>query len=268
MHISGGEIMLYEKEVLQLIRNIRNYFKGDIGISTNGFWAVSEEIAVEKTAQLKKAGVTGVAVSADPYHEEFIPLDRPANAVNALVKSGLKKHAYIMGCRLHEGVHGAEMVNRRYDEIYMQVKGGHEIPAATPIVRSIGKGATINRPKKTGVPRGLCSDLSECLGQRSPFNPAMVWIDPYGNVMICYGIVIGNVYLQSFGDIINNYSHENNEITSLLAADGPKGLHALAYRKNRAVPAGYFDECDLCYQVRKTLRSDYPHLLEPDECYP
>jgi hypothetical protein len=98
----------------------------------------------------------------------------------------------------------------------------------------------------------------------------MVWIDPYGNVSICHGIVIGNVYRKSFGEIIRGYDPAANPITGALAAEGPRGLHSLAEHRGLRLPGEYFDECDLCWTSRVALRGEagLAAVLGPKECYP
>lgn len=267
-HLSGGEIFLNEKSLFQIIANIRKHFSKDLGLSTNAFWATDIELARKKVLALKKAGVTGLALSADYYHQQCMSSKGAENLAKVLGESGLTTHSYIMGARLAEGVEGCKEVNKKSDAIAQKVKGNLEIPYAKATERSIGKGSIINTPKKLGVPQGMCSELNTCLGERSPFNPAMVWIDPYGNVMICYGIIIGNLHHNSLNDIIENYSAEKVPLMQKLASKGPKALYQEALEKGINMPDSYFDECDVCYQSRKALRKSFPTLLGPNECYP
>ncbi len=267
-HLSGGEIFLNEASVFDIIKNIQEHFHQSIGVSTNGFWGTSQEKANDVVKRLEQMGVTGIAVSADTYHQDFMNIEAQKRVVNAIAKYGVEEHSYIMGARVNEDVPNAEAINKQCDLVSEQVKGDHPIPYAIPVVRSLGKGSIINQPKKKEVPQGPCTDLCECLGTRSPFNPAMVWIDPYGNVMICYGLVIGNVYKESFNDIIANYDPDKDEILKVLKEHGPKGIYQLVKDKGLDLPEEYYDECDLCYHSRKALRSLYPDALCPDECYP
>jgi len=267
-HISGGELMLNPENLYEIIRRIRKYHQKDLGISTNGFWAVSPEKAQVVVRTLKELGVTGIAISADFFHQEFIPIDRPLEAARALVAAGLQTHSYAMETRVKEEINHSEFINRESSKIADLLANELEIPKAPTSIRSIGKGSEINVPKKNGIPSGPCTDLSECLGQRSPFNPAMVWIDTYGNVMVCYGIILGNVHQTPFPAIIENYHSKVNPITERIASRGPIGLYELAKENGLNLPDSYFDTCDLCYQSRSVLREIYPEILGPKECYP
>ncbi|MBN2486505.1 MAG: hypothetical protein JXB34_11080 [Bacteroidales bacterium] len=267
-HLSGGEIFLDESRLLDIIGRIHYYFKKDIGISTNAFWAANYDKAMPLVQKLAALGVTGIALSADYYHQQQMPIDGPQNLVKILCSGQLKTHSYIMGARLHTSVQNSALVNAKSEEITKLADQGFGLPVARAMERSIGKGCHINVPKKKGIPRGHCTELNTCLGQRSPFNPAMVWIDPYGNVMVCYGIIIGNVYQQPFNEIIGHYNAAGHPVLKLLAEEGPAALYEMAVSNGTDMPESYFDECDLCYQSRAALRKLYPQLFGPHECYP
>jgi len=266
-HFSGGEVLLHKSTFIEIIKKTRSYFKGDIGISTNAFWANNINRAEAVVSELISAGVSGIAISCDYFHEKFIPKENAKNAVRAITNLGLKTHCYIMGARCNSGVYNAEQINLVSQNLAIDVRENSQMPLAPTIIRSIGKGSQINIPKSSKVPQGMCSDLSECLGKRGPFNPAMVWVDAYGNVMLCYGIVIGNVYNTPFIDIINNYSLENSEITKCISVGGPKELLKLVNKNNISMELKFYDECDVCFNARKVLQPYYSEL-HPRECYP
>lgn len=267
-HLSGGEIFIQQEKLFQIIANIRKHFSKNIGLSTNGFWAKEEQQTRETVQELKRMGVTGIAISADHYHQQHMPLDGPQTLARIIKEEGIKTHSYIMGARLPEDVEGAKEVNDSSESIAAQVDQGLGIPLARATERSIGKGSLINIPKKKAIPQGMCTELCTCLGERTPFNPAMVWIDPYGNVMICYGLCIGNLYQDSLADIITQYDARQNPISQALAQDGPKALFKMAKEVGKKVSKKFYDECDICYQMRCLLKEDYKEVLKPDECYP
>ena len=223
-HLSGGEIFLDQEKLLDIISRIRIYFKKDLGISTNAFWAEDLDKTKTVVSQLAKAGVTGVALSADYYHQQQMSVKGPQNLARAIFEEDIQTHSYIMGARLAHGVTSAGEINYQTKQITLETDQGLGLPVACAVERSIGKGCAINMPKKKGIPQGKCTELNTCLGQRSPFNPAMVWIDPYGNVMICYGIIIGNVYEKSFNKIIGEYQANAFPILKELAEEGPQSL--------------------------------------------
>jgi MoaA/NifB/PqqE/SkfB family radical SAM enzyme len=266
-HFSGGEILLQKKTFLEIIRKTRQYFNGDVGISTNGFWASDIIKAKQTVEELINVGVSGIAVSTDFYHKDYIPQEHVENAVEAISKAGLKTHSYVMGARCNNDIVNADMINHECEKLAIKAQGNTQMPLAPTSIRSIGKGSNINIPKKTTTPQGNCTDLSECLGNRGPMNPAMVWVDPYGNVMLCYGIIIGNIYNTPFKDIIDNYDESKFPIVEAISQNGPKELLKLADNKSVITPEAFYDVCDVCYQTRKALINEYAEL-GPRECYP
>lgn len=265
-HLSGGEIFLKPDQLIKILEKINNHFKGNIGISTNGFWATDYEKASSFVKKLINYGVNGIAVSADHFHQKHLSLEGPKNLIRIIKSEGINTHSYIMGARLSERVDRSEEINSKSEQIARNTEQGLGVPFALAYERSIGKGSNINVPKRNELPKGKCTEINTCLGNRSPFNPAMVWIDPYGNVMICYGIIIGNVYKESFNNILEKYDTKNLPVIHALAKNGPMALYNLVDKK--ITSTRFFDECDLCYLSRKLLRSDYPEIFGPDECYP
>jgi len=267
-HFSGGEILLKKDAFLEIIKRTRKYFSKDIGISTNGFWAKNKEVSTSIVNELVQAGVSGIAVSTDYYHTPYINKEYAKNAAEAITNSGLKTHSYVMGARCNADVSNADNTNKETEALSSFVQGSTKMPLAPTAIRSIGKGSYINIPKKQDLPTGKCSDLSECLGKRGPLNPAMVWVDPYGNVMVCYGIIIGNVYKTPFIDIISNYKTDDFPLIKSISELGPYSLYKEALDKGVMKETKFYDVCDVCYTSRKALQNEFPTILGPQECYP
>jgi hypothetical protein len=144
------------------------------------------------------------------------------------------------------------------------------IPVATVEVRRLGRASSPNPAAEAApLPSGPCRELAACLGETGPFDPRMAWVDPHGNVMICYGLTIGRLAERGFGRIIDSYDPARDPVLDLLSREGPRGLHALAARHGVAPARRFFqDECELCYCSRLALRPLYPATLAPAECYP
>jgi hypothetical protein len=69
--ISGGEPMLFRKELLSLARVAKAAAKS-LRIVTNGFWAKSAERATAILAELQSAGVSSVGLSIDVWHLDYL----------------------------------------------------------------------------------------------------------------------------------------------------------------------------------------------------
>jgi hypothetical protein len=94
--------------------------------------------------------------------------------------------------------------------------------------------------------------------------PKRLHIDPAGNIHICQGVLIGNIFDSPLSQICADYRPELHPVIGPLMREGPAGLA----RAFDVTPAGtYVDACHLCYETRRTLRSSMPDLLGPGQVY-
>jgi hypothetical protein len=96
--------------------------------------------------------------------------------------------------------------------------------------------------------------------------PGRVHLDPLGNLHICQGLVIGNLFEKPLKQICEEYDPDSHPICGLLLAGGPAAL-VTEYNLPHASPSGYADACHLCYVARANLRLRFPELLAPDQMY-
>jgi hypothetical protein len=89
-------------------------------------------------------------------------------------------------------------------------------------------------------------------------------VDPLGNIHICQGIVIGNLFEKPLKEICDSYDPDAHPISSVLLRGGPVALVTEFGLEHR--PA-YADACHLCYEARLSLRSRFPAMLAPDQAY-
>ena len=94
--------------------------------------------------------------------------------------------------------------------------------------------------------------------------PGRVHLDPLGNVHICQGLVIGNVFEKPLQEICDEYDADAHPICGPLLHGGPA---ALVSEYNLPHWSGYADACHLCYEARTTLRPRFEKILCPDQMY-
>ena len=95
-------------------------------------------------------------------------------------------------------------------------------------------------------------------------DPGRIHVDPLGNLHICQGISIGNLFATPLRAIVAAYDPDAHPIASALLRGVPAEL-ARHYGLNRA--DSYADECHLCYATRVALREKFPAILTPDQAY-
>jgi MoaA/NifB/PqqE/SkfB family radical SAM enzyme len=94
--------------------------------------------------------------------------------------------------------------------------------------------------------------------------PGRAHLDALGNVHICQGISLGNIFHKSLSEICASYDPDTHPITAPILRGGPAELaraYGLEHREE------YADACHLCYESRLLLRVHFPAELLPDQMY-
>jgi MoaA/NifB/PqqE/SkfB family radical SAM enzyme len=94
--------------------------------------------------------------------------------------------------------------------------------------------------------------------------PGRVHLDPFGEVHICQGISLGNVFQKPLKEICETYDADSHPVTGPLLKGGPAEL---VRRYDLPHQEGYADACHLCYEARHALRGRFPEALRPDQMY-
>ena len=148
-------------------------------------------------------------------------------------------------------------------------------------VRSWGHGASLHSSMPYGrghelipddvchmaEPRRRCWEF-ETWGFIHPEGPRTVIIGPDENVMVCYGISLGNLQEKSLLELLREFDENPNPIVGVLLEEGVGGLVRMAEQHGWQRRPAYQNECHLCYHARDHLRRVEPTFLQPDECYP
>lgn len=237
----GGEPYLY---YATLVKGVEMAAQAGykVGVVTNGYWAISPEDAVEWLRPL--AGkVQELSVSSDLYHYSERLSQQAQNARLAAETLGLSVGVISIA---------------RPEESATSSSG--QIPS--------GESAVIFRGRATEKLAGEAhqypwEQFTEC-----PFEdlrePGRVHLDPLGNLHICQGISLGNIFQTSLADICSAYDPDAHPVTGALLAGGPVEL---VRRYGLSHAEQYADACHLCYQARQALRSRFPDILLPDQMY-
>ncbi|MGE5224917.1 MAG: radical SAM protein [Omnitrophica WOR_2 bacterium] len=241
VYFEGGEPFLYYPVLVESVRMAAEMGFG-VGIVSNAYWAASEKDALKWLAPL--AGlVQDLTVSSDLFHYNEKISRKAQNASMAALKLGI----------------ATGMITIEKPEAL-----------APGIVGQLPEG-------ESGVMyRGRAAEKLAAQTRRRPWNafttcphedlrsPGRVHLDPLGNLHICQGLVIGNIFTNPLDEICQTYMPENHPVIGRLLEGGPSGLvtaYGLAHEES--VP----DACYLCYRARQALRPRFPEYLAPDAMY-
>ena len=263
--ISGGEPLLFPNTVTKVAQKARNLGMQSIWVFTNCHWAVDSERAKDMVTSLKKAGVSRLCLSADGFHQPFIPTSNVRHAINNANEMGLEivLDTRIMGKALQDD----NPVNKATIQILQELGDLKNIETWRGPPLCVGRAAEVIPQKIEVEPYFLGG---QCMGPwagGSWMNPIGIDVDSYGEVTLCPGISIGNAKKHQLIEILSDYSPSRHRIIRELTAGGPKGLWRIALDLGYKTLDGYLSACHLCYDVRKFVRSHYAEELAPSCCY-
>ena len=242
IYFEGGEPFLYYGVLLSGVELAAE--KGfQVGIVSNGYWATDMDDAVSCLKPF--AGlIQDLSISSDSYHWNAKLHQQTKNAVAAAEKLAIPV-GVISIAQPEAGE--AEAVTG-------------QIPEGESAV--VFRGRAVERLAKRASQQNW-KQYTEC-----PFEdlrePGRVHLDPLGNVHICQGISLGNLFEKPLARIFEDYDPDTHAITGPLLKGGPAEL-ARHYELKRK--PGYSDACHLCYEARCTLRTRFPEILAPDQMY-
>jgi hypothetical protein len=212
-----------------------------VGIVTNAYWASSVRDASEWLQPLV-GRLSDLTVSSDLFHCESELGERPQNALAAAKWMDIP----------------TGMISIAQPEADAQQTHGQIKDQGAVMYR--GRAAVVLAPRVAHHP---WQTMAEC-PHEDLCNPGRVHLDPLGNLHICQGIVIGNVFEQSLKEICEAYDAEQHPVCGPLLQGGPAALV-----EDYGVPhaPAYADACHLCYEARLALRGRFPDILRPDAMY-
>ena len=137
---------------------------------------------------------------------------------------------------------------------------GQTLSCQTEDVQFRGRAASLLSAQ---APKRPWSSFDECPHEDLEA-PGRVHLDPAGNLHLCQGLVMGNLFDRPLKEILDSYEAAAHPIAAPLTAGGPAEL-VRVYDLPHA--ATYADACHLCYTARDQLRERFPVALAPDAMY-
>ncbi len=242
VYFEGGEPFLDHSKLVEAVQRA-NRMGFRVGIVSNAFWATTVEEAMIHLEPL--AGrVEDLSVSSDLYHADERSTPETRNAREA-----------------------AQQLEIPVDFISIERP---EVTDPTAVIGQIpaGESGVMHRGRAAAKLSGCIAKTPWDRFTTCPFEdlrePGRVHVDPLGNVHICQGISLGNVFHTPLEQICADYIPEDHPITGPLLEGGPA---ALVRRFEAPHSDSYADACHLCYEARRALRDRFPEILTPDQVY-
>ncbi len=243
IYFEGGEPMLYQPVVVEAAREARQ--RGfSVGMVTNAYWATTEEDARIWLRPL--AGlVDTLEVSTDLFHADEVMHEQARNVVVAAGQLGIPVNTIV--CEPPGGAAGTQTQDR-----------GAPVESGNILFKGRAAEALTD-----GVARRPWRELDACPSEELE-HPRRVHLDPLGNLHICQGVPMGNLFQRPLKEIVAEFDPANHPIIGPLLDGGPA---ALVQRYDVPHDEGYVDACHLCFEARTCLRQRFPDALAPDQMY-
>ncbi|MBI5418061.1 4Fe-4S cluster-binding domain-containing protein [Candidatus Poribacteria bacterium] len=244
IYFEGGEPFLF---YTILFRGVFDASKANfkVGIVSNGYWA--KDISETNDYLKPFVGlVNDLSISSDLFHSRGEKISQQA------------KNA----CEIAEKIKipcGLITIAKPMETCSNSVRG--QLPLGESKVMYRGRAA--EKLAKKSIQKYSWTSFTSCPHEDLQ-NPSRVHVDPFGNLHICQGITIGNMFNNKLIDICNSFDANLNPIIKCLINGGPAEL--VRYY-NLVHEETYADACHLCYEARKILRIKFPEILKPDQMY-
>ena len=242
IYFEGGEAFLYYPVLRAGIDRARQLgFK--VGIVTNAYWATTEADALKLLEPLA-GSIDDLSISSDAYHGGADGSEQTDIARQVARQLEIPVNFI---CVAEPGAADAP-------------GAAGQLPPGESAVLYRGRAAEVLASK---VDTKLWEEFDECPWEELR-HPERVHVDPFGNLHICQGISIGNLFEQPLPEIMAGYDPDEHPIVGPLLAGGPAEM---ARRYGLPHAEGYADHCHLCYTMRCALRERFPDVLLPDQMY-
>jgi hypothetical protein len=267
LHFSGGEPFLNYPLLLKAVETAHALGIPSLFAETNCFWAANDVETEKKLLELKKAGLSGLMISVNPFYLEYIPFERTERAI----RTGYE----IFGQNL--AVYQMEFY-RRFSELglketipfeeYLAMEGG------THFLRNTEFFLNGRAPYAVG-PLGYFPNypVDQLIRERCTPDFLRPWhnhFDNSGNYMpgYCGGLTFGSL-LQLDTLLEKGIDIGEKPVLGFIAAGDFEGLLRFAVEQGfNPADGGYRSKCHFCVELRKHLSQSGKFTeLQPAEFY-
>lgn len=265
VHLTGGEPFGRPELVLAVLTRGSAMGLAPADVETNAFWAEDDQTVVARLDALAVAGIRRLGVSADPYHQQFVPIDRPRRLVElARQRLGADRVHVRWQDWLDDGVDPTQTDEATWRQVVDEyARRGRD--------RLTGRGFDLSAPVEQMKP-ALEFDDNPC--REVLLRGRGIHIGPDGSLWpaTCVGISVGNVLARPVRQIWQNLHNDwaGHPIIGPLTQRGPVGLMETLGLTPADLPArGFASKCQLCFGVRTVLsnRGEFAEILAPRDVY-
>jgi hypothetical protein len=244
IYFEGGEVFLYYPILVKAVSRAKAWGFW-AGIVSNAYWATSVEDALTWLEPLVEAGLDRITLSSDLFHGDQMETPESQHGLVAAQQLGLDT-----GTICIDPPTGYRDPN--------QFEPGVPVTGGGVMYRGRAAEALVE-----GLPRQPWESFTSC-PYEDLASPGRVHLDPLGNLHLCQGLVMGNLFQRPLKQIIREYQPDVYPVVGPLLAGGPARL---VHHYDLGLETGYVDACHLCDAARRALRPRFPDVLSPNQMY-
>lgn len=279
VHLTGGEPFGNWDKLIEICRRARENGLSAPGgrgplekVETNAFWADNEAIIRQRVQELDRAGIGKLGISADPYHQQFVPIENCRLLARAAGEILGPKRVQV---RWRDWLESGADTGGLDESTRMKLFARYGREGRDRLAGRAGgllAGAINDRSGQEDCKK--FTDFADIYCMEPLLRSRHVHIDGSGRVLAgtCAGIVLGNAS-EGIARLWRRLreDHDARPIVGELTRRGPAGLaERISSEDHGFVPrSGYFSKCELCWHVRSYLASQsrYGDELGPEWLY-
>ena len=261
LHLAGGEPTLRMDLLVGIVQLAAKYRVRLSYVETNASGCTDDASTLRDMRRLRDAGLPAILVSADMFHNEFVPFARTRRCVEAARKVFGAGNTIVYLPHLYDMLERLPEERTHTLDEFCRFAGIEDRPQALlDFYGVIPGGRAVKALRRCYLPRPAEAFKGEsCRGEL--LSTHHFHIDPSGHLFtgLCAGIVVGTV--DNFHPAITARCFP---VFCRACEEGPYGLMRLAVEEHGFRPRedGYVSKCDLCLDVRGSLEATghYPEL--------
>lgn len=244
--LTGGE-PFYNLDLLQKVSSYGNEVGFTVSAVTNGFWATSKDKALSVLKNLPSVRL--LCISADQFHQKFIPFENIRNAAYAAEQCNIIYSFAVCTPNFQDPQYLKIM------DCLAELTGGDEskvrISVTFPVGRAEARSKSFDYEITSEPPAGACQ--MACSPVVFPNGKVMGCIGPLLKLDTDHPLLLGNLKENSLAEILDRA--ESNTVLHAIRIWGPHKVFSLLKERysDLSLPTEFIDNCncDICYRMFK-----------------
>ncbi|MCM1176016.1 MAG: radical SAM protein [Blautia sp.] len=247
---TGGEALMCPGELRECVR-YAHQMGFEVSLVTNGFWGADYRKGFALMESLLQDGLNRITISADKFHQEYIPIQSVKNAIKICDELGLPVAVAVMDIR------SGDSVRKTVEDLRPEIYG-----------KEINPYPLFPAGKAESVPKDEILLLCDPRKAKCPFdNSFVVMFD--GTIRVCCSVFadyipaacLGRMGETTLKEAWNNFV--GNDLFYVLFFHSFEWYADLAEKLGKSIESRYCSACHLCHELftdREFMEKALPYI--------